>query len=278
MFAFIHRIQRRLRRDKPFPPGWLEILESQVPFYNQLDEQLRPRFLTMLKLFIWEKHFVPAADMQITDQVKVVIAAAAVRLVLHRDLSYYDRLTEIVVYPYVYQHPDENGAVLGEAHTWGTVVLSWPAVVQGMANACDGHDTAAHEFAHVLDQGDGAFDGTPELRERADYTPWADVMSDHFAKLQKRARVERKVMRMYGATNEAEFFAVATESYFEKPQQMKELTPDLYEELKAFYGGDPAALDASEEEDDRPPDKVYRNDPCPCRSGKKFKRCCGRRP
>jgi len=278
MFGLIRRWRRRRLAREPFPKGWLEILEREVPFYPRLPSVQQDRLRQMVKVFAQEKHFIGAQGMQVTDEVRVVISASAVRLVLWLDLSFYDRLTEIVVYPYVYRHRDTDGAILGEAHQWGTVVLSWPAVVQGLANQCDGHDTAAHEFAHVLDRGGGSFDGTPELRERADYDPWAQVMSTHYLKLQKRAPRERRVLRMYGATNEAEFFAVATEAYFEKPKQMKELTPDLYAELQAFYGGDPAALDDCEDEDDPPPREVQRNDPCPCRSGQKFKRCCGRRP
>jgi Mlc titration factor MtfA (ptsG expression regulator) len=99
--------------------------------------------------------------MEIDDTVRVVISACAVRLVLHRDLSYFNRLTEIVVYPHDYRHKDDGGRILGEAHHWGTVVLSWPAVIHGAGNPDDGHATAAHEFAHVLDRAGGAFDGTP---------------------------------------------------------------------------------------------------------------------
>ena len=179
--------------------------------------------------------------MRITDTVKVVIAGAAVRLIQHLDLSFYDRLSEIVVYPHDFQHPKHKSEIrLGEAHTWGVVVLSWPAVVQGLRNPCDGWDTAAHEFAHVLDRDGGAFDGTPKLRADAHYRAWAQVMSHHFAALRAGSPRERFVMRGYGAKNEAEFFAVATESFFEKPRQMKQLTPDLYAELQRFYGFDPA--------------------------------------
>jgi Mlc titration factor MtfA (ptsG expression regulator) len=113
-------------------------------------------------------------------------------------------------------------------------------VLSGLANPKDGHDTATHEFAHVLDRTDGSFDGTPELRARPHYRAWADVMSRHYLKLRDRRGKVKRVLRNYGATNEAEFFAVATESFFEKPEQMKKQTPDLYEELSQFYGFDPA--------------------------------------
>ena len=207
---------------------------------------MEQRFLGLLKVFVWEKTFIGAGGMEITDRLRVIISACAVRLVLCLDLSYYDQLTEIVVYPFVYKHKDEEKALLGEAWDWGTAVLSWPAVWEGLSRPGQGHETSIHEFAHVLDRGDGAFDGTPRLKARADYRPWAQIMSRHFFRLRKGDAVERKVLRTYGAVNEAEFFAVATESYFEKPRRLKELTPDLYAELQAFYGGDPATEQEAE--------------------------------
>jgi hypothetical protein len=240
--VILRALRRRRYRKRELPAEWLGYLERHADFFPALAEPLRQRFLDYLKIFVWEKHFIGAGGMEITDEVRVAIAAAAVRLVLHLDLSEYDRLTEIVVYPSHYRHPgDSEGVVFGEAHAWGTVVLSWDAVVQGLANPADGHDTATHEFAHVLDRNDGAFDGTPDLRSVGHYRPWAKVMSGHFLALRKRGKDQRKVLRAYGATNEAEFFAVATESFFEKPLQMRSKTPDLYEELKRFYGFDPAA-------------------------------------
>ena len=241
MFGLYRRFRRGRLVERPLPDAWLGYLGEHVPFFADLDGELRGRFLDYLKIFVWEKHWIAAGGMEITDEVKVVIAAAAVRLALHLDMTIYDRLTEIVVYPSHYKHPDDDeGIIFGEAQDWGTVVLSWEAVVQGLANPRDGHDTATHEFAHVLDRNDGSFDGTPELRAFGDYRPWAEVMSRHFLALRDRERDERRVLRDYGATNEAEFFAVATESFFEKPRQMKERTPDLYEEMMRFYGFDPA--------------------------------------
>lgn len=241
MFGLLRRRRRKRWAATPTPDAWHAILAERVPFYAELDGELRDRFLRYLKVFVWEKHWIEAGGMQITDEVKVVIAAAAVRLVLHLDLGEYDRLTEIVVYPSHYKHPDDDhGIVYGEAHHWGTVVLSWDAVTHGLADPRDGHDTATHEFAHVLDRAGGVFDGTPTLRARAHYRPWATAMSRHFLKLRDGARRERRVLRDYGATNEAEFFAVATEAFFEKPRQMRDRTPELYAELQRFYGFDPA--------------------------------------
>jgi hypothetical protein len=222
------------------PPEWLGYLERRVPFFGELPPEPRQRFLEQLKVFAWEKEFIGAGGFSITDEVRVVVSATAVRLVVHLDLSYYDRLREVIVYPDAFRIPDRTGVVLGEAKHWGTVILSWQSVLAGLRDPHDGHSTATHEFAHVLDREDGAFDGTPQLRQYSHYRAWASVMGEHFHKLRQGQRSERQVLDDYGGLNEAEFFAVATESFFEKPRQMREKTPELYEELKRFYGWDPA--------------------------------------
>lgn len=241
MFGLFRWMRRRRHAKRPFPEEWYAHLEL-VPFYAELEGELRDRFHTYLKSFVWEKHFIGAGGQEIDDEIRVVISAAAVRLVLHLGLNYYNRLTEIIVYPSHYKHPErgDDGVVFGEAHTWGTVVLSWDAVRHGLSNPRDGHDTATHEFAHVLDIEDGSFDGTPGLRGFGDYSPWAKVMSKNYLRLKAKKARQRKTLRSYGATNEAEFFAVATETFFEKPDRMREKLPDLYDELKRFYGFDPS--------------------------------------
>ena len=241
MFSFIRQFRRRRLLRRPFPEAWLGYLDARVPFFRTLSPELRQSFLDKLKVFAWEKEFIGAGGLEVTDEIRVVISATAVQLVVHLDLSYYDRLREVIVYPSAFRIPDRTGGVLGEAKNWGSVILSWESVLAGLRNPGDGHDTATHEFAHVLDRADGAFDGTPNLRAYSHYRAWSAVMSEHFHKLQQGQRRERQVLDDYGGLNEAEFFAVATESFFEKPRQMQEKTPELYEELKRFYGWDPAA-------------------------------------
>ncbi len=246
MFGLLRSWKRKRLAKQAMPPEWIPILDERVPFYASLHGTLRDRFHARLKVFVWEKYWIEAGGMEITDEVRVVISAAAVRLTLHLKESVYDRLTEIVVYPSHYKHPDRgldkdhNAIVFGEAHAWGTVVLSWDAVIGGLANPHDGHDTATHEFAHVLDRNTGQFDGTPVLRSFGDYRPWAHVLTNHFDRLRAGRKKQRQMMDKYGATNEAEFFAVATEAFFEKPERMQENAPDLYELLKQYYGFDPA--------------------------------------
>ena len=226
--------------DDPFPDEWLPIVEARLPFAMKLADDERERFLTHLKVFAWEKRFEGAKGLEVTDEMRVIIAGTAARLTRNLPLdSVYENLQSIVIYPSHYKHEDKDGAILGEANLWGTVVLSWDAVEHGIGNPFDGHDTALHELAHVLDAGDGAFDGTPELHDSRDYASWTKVLSGHYWKM--RDKPHTSVLRKYGATNEAEFFAVATETFFEKPKQMKNKAPDLYDELARFYRVDPLA-------------------------------------
>jgi hypothetical protein len=240
MPGLIRALRRRHLLRRPVPPEWLGYLERRVPFFRELAPEPRQRFLELLKLFAWEKEFIGAGGFTLTDEVRVVVSATAVRLVVHLDFAYYDRLREVIVYPDAFRIPDRTGVVLGEAKNWGTVILSWQSVLAGLADPRDGHSTATHEFAHVLDREDGAFDGTPQLRQYSHYRAWASVMGEHYLQLREGRPAERQVLDEYGGLNEAEFFAVATESFFEKPRQMREKTPELYEELKRFYGWDPS--------------------------------------
>ena len=152
------RKRRALIRSEPFPDSWREILMEDVEFYRHLDGEPLQRFEERLKVFVSEKHFEGAGGMEIDERIRLVIAAAASRLVLYLDDSYYDRLRDIVVYPdAVVLPPDgsgtQDGSMLaaGVAFDGTTVILSWKATLQGLRNATDGRDTATHEFAHILD-------------------------------------------------------------------------------------------------------------------------------
>ena len=229
------RLQKR-----SLPEEWRAILAEHCPWMAELAAEERARFEAHLKVFALGKYFEGVKGQVITDEVRVVISAAAARLVRNLPLSIYDHLTEIVVYPSHYRHEGKDGIVFGEAHRWGVVVLSWDATLHGLSNPDDGHDTALHEFAHVLDNQDGVFDGTPILAGSADYHVWARAFTDAFERLRDRPGRRRAVMRDYGATNEAEFFAVATEAFFEKPRQLNKAEPHLYGALVDFYKLDPA--------------------------------------
>jgi len=238
--GWIREWRRRPIRRRPFPPRWAAIIDEYTSFDSAIPSDRHPKFHADLMVFEHEKTFIGANDFEVTEEVRVVISAAAVRLVVYLDVSYFDRVSEIIVYPSAFLHPGDDTVILGQVSDWNTVVLSWQAVVEGLRNPHDGHDTATHEFAHVLDRASGAFDGTPVLRAREDYAVWAKTLSERFLQLRKGGRRKRRLLRDYAATNEAEFFAVATEVFFEQPRLMQRVAPDLYRELKRFYG-DPAA-------------------------------------
>jgi MtfA peptidase len=245
---------RRLRQLNvmPFPSEWESILEKNVSLYRYLPDALREQLQSDIKVFIGEKHFEGLGGLEITDEIKVTIAAEASILLLNRKNTDYPRLSSILVYPAAYvanQKTVIDGGVyiegrsvrLGESWKHGSVILSWDNVKQGGMNAHDGHNVVLHEFAHQLDQEDGAADGAPILERRSSYVTWAYILNREFERLRSHVEHHQKsVMDEYGATNPAEFFAVATETFFEKPLQLKKKAPDLYGELKSFYKVDPA--------------------------------------
>jgi MtfA peptidase len=138
---------------------------------------------------------------------------------------------------------DGPQARLGEAWARGPVVLSWDDVVRGAADVHDGHNVVLHEFAHQLDNESGDGDGAPRLPQRSMYVAWARVLGEEYAHLiDDVAHHRASVLDDYGATSPAEFFAVATECFFEKPTALKRRHPALYAQLQLFYQQDPAAL------------------------------------
>ena len=195
----------------------------------------RARLENLATVFAAERNWIGAGGMEMNEAVQPVVSMCAARLILNLDISYYDRLTEIVVYPNDFYNPLDDEDRCGEAHDWGVVVLSWHEVLAGLANPNDGYNPAFHEFAHVIDRDSGAFDGTPRLHRPNDHAPWADVMSRHFLALKQGDPIHLDVINDYGAKNEAEFFAVVTEAFFEQPDMLAGAFPDLHAELKKFY-------------------------------------------
>jgi Mlc titration factor MtfA (ptsG expression regulator) len=244
-------------RAQPFPAPWRQSLSSRFPLFNRLPERDQRELEGHIQVFVAEKNFEGCDGFQVTEEVKVLIAAQACLLLLHRPTDYYPRLRTILVYPDTYvartrrNERDEDTdrdarARLGESWDRGVVVLAWSSTVAGAANIHDGQNLVFHEFAHQLDQEDGAADGRPTLpcdgfREcHVRYLTWARVLGEEFKHLQEDwAKGHKTVLDQYGATNAAEFFAVATECFFEKPRQMQKKHPGLYAELKEFYRQDP---------------------------------------
>jgi Mlc titration factor MtfA (ptsG expression regulator) len=254
MFAFFKKRRRRRLMAKPFPPEWLEIIERNVRYYACLPDADRKELQGLVQIFLAEKVFEGCGGLELTDEMKVTIAAGACLLLLHRQTDIYPKLITILVYPSAYLarsvEPIGTSTVLegehirlGESWSSGVVVLSWDEIRAGASDVGDGKNLVIHEFAHQLDREDGYINGTPLLDRRSQVVAWSRVLNFEYERLQRESWLGRHtVLDDYGATNPAEFFAVATECFFEKPRVLKNRHPGLYEELKKFYRQDPATL------------------------------------
>jgi len=253
--AFMLRIRLRrkarlrLALQQPFLDEWVEILKRNLPPYAKLSADLRQELHQDMKIFLAEKSFEGCGGLTINDEIRVTIAAQACMLLLNREEDCYPKLSSVLVYPSTYvaggkglftDKSKQKSVRLGESWGHGVVVLAWNSVKQGAFNFKDGRNVAMHEFAHQLDQEDGVADGAPILEGRSAYTSWAAVFSKEFNLLQEKKRKrKRSLLNKYGATHPAEFFAVATEAFFEKPKQLQKKHPELYEELQDYYKVNP---------------------------------------
>jgi Mlc titration factor MtfA (ptsG expression regulator) len=240
-------------RAEPIPDAWSPILDRNVSLARDLSADDRQRLLRLVQVFLHDKPFEGSGGLEITEEIKVTIAAHACLLWLHLDGPCYPTVHRILVYPTAFvpkfapqyrSHYVEPIPVpaMGEAWRDGMVVLSWDDVRAGAANPAEGENVVLHEFAHQLDFEDGAGEGTPILESPSLLRTWARVLSTHYEQLRRDAQAGRPtVLNAYGATNLTEFFAVATETFFAKPQQLRAAEPQLYEELEAYYRQDPAA-------------------------------------
>lgn len=254
MMFFFKNMRRRRLRQKPFPADWITILSRNVPYYNRLSPADRQELHGHIQVFLAEKYFEGCGGLAVSQEMKVTIAAQACILLLHRETDYYPRLVSILIYPntYLAHHRERNGIGLvtegiqhrqGESWAHGTVVLSWDTVRRGASDAQDGHNVVFHEFAHQLDIEDGRMaDGSVSLPRGSMYSAWARILSREYDALKKDVAAGRPtVLDSYAASSPAEFFAVATECFFETPVLLKEKHPELYAELKLYYRQDPAA-------------------------------------
>jgi len=235
----------------PVPQEWEAIIDKNVPLYRRLPEELKEQLRGLVQVFLAEKKFEGCGGLDMSDEIRVTIAAQACMLLLNRKTKYFRKLKSILVYPETYVarqissaggggYIEGHSVRLGESWQNGPVVLAWNSVTGGTSIVTDGRNVVLHEFAHQLDQEDGTADGTPILERRSRYAAWARVLSEEYEVLRgKKAKRRRSVLRKYGATNPAEFFAVATETFFERSRKMKEKHPELYEELRQYYKLDP---------------------------------------
>lgn len=249
--VFWPRIRIARIQKQAFPPAWQTILAARLPFTAQMSRTDRERLQLLIKVFLADKQFYGCAGQEINDDIRVTVAAQACLLLLRHDRIPYPGLNAILVYPSTFvatrEVANELGlvstdhiAMLGESWSQGKVVLAWDNVKQGVVNLQDGRNVVLHEFAHQLDHESGSTNGAPVLSTQGSYKCWAHIFGNEFAELQKdAARGKSSLLDHYGATNPAEFFAVATETFFERPREMAAHHNELYQQLKNYYRLDP---------------------------------------
>jgi Mlc titration factor MtfA (ptsG expression regulator) len=254
MFNWLTRRRRDQARRQPFPPDWRAIIDRNVPYVRWLSPADRDELIGHVQVFLAEKHFEGCGGLTITDEMRVTIAAQACVLLLHRPSNYFPRLVSILVYPSTYWAPggrrtregfvsDEPQARLGESSPRDAVVLAWDSARSGAADAHDGHNLILHEFAHQLDQESGTANGAPVLPESEMYEDWSRVLGREYEQLVRDTEQGAPTLiDPYGATNPAEFFAVVTETFFERPIELQRQHSELYQQFRRYYGQDPASL------------------------------------
>lgn len=259
---------------KPFSNNWRNILTQKVNFYNSLNDQEKKQFEYKLQEFLLNCR-ITGIQTKVDETDKVLIAASAIIPVFNFPNWKYVNLFEVLIYPDSFnsnfQTKNSNSNILGMVGTGymeGKMILSQQALRHGFANESDKKNTAIHEFVHLIDKMDGSIDGIPSTLLEKQYTiPWLDLINKKIDEIYK----NKSDINPYGGTNKAEFFAVISEYFFERPKLLAQNHPHLYALLQEIFN-----QNMIERKLLRTKQIIGRNSQCPCGSGLKFKKCCGR--
>ena len=258
----------------PFPPEQRIILIEKVAFYNALDSDEKKRFENKIDEFLLNFR-ITGIETEVDETDKVLVAASAVIPIFGFDNWRYLNLDEVLLYPGAFNEKFETEGpgrgilgMVGTGYMEGKMILSKPALIQGFANESDKKNTAIHEFVHLLDMADGKTDGIPSLLLEKQYSiPWLKLIEKKIDDIYE----EKSDINPYGGTSRVEFYAVASEYFFERPKLLKQKHPELYKLLEEVFDQDMAGKGLAFRKTE-----IGRNSPCPCGSGLKFKRCCGK--
>lgn len=258
---------------KPFPEKFKLILNKEVVFYKNLNAQDKATFEYKIHEFLLN-HRITGIECDLTIQDNLLVAASAVIPVFKIPNWNYSNLYDVLIYP---DHFNTNHEVKGDnrtilgmvgtGHMEGKMILSIKALRHGFKNEADKNNTAIHEFVHLIDKLDGTIDGIPEILLEKQYAiPWIDLMEQKINEINE----NNSDIKRYGGTSKIEFFAVASEYFFERPKLMSKKHPILYKYLEDIFKHDIKKLNLKKHIK-----KVNRNEKCPCGSTQKFKNCCG---
>jgi len=251
VFGLLKKRRRAQLRAQPLPAEWRQVVEK-VALCRRLPAADRAELHGHIQVLLAEKRFEGCGGLEITDEIRVTIAAQAAVLLLHRDTDYFPTVSSVLVYPKAYwskeRRREKSGLVaeydsvrLGEAWHRDLLVLAWDEVRAKAGGRRRSVNLVLHEFAHALDHEDGAANGAPLLPDRTLAARWAPVMEAAYEQLKAAADEEQEtVLDSYGAQDPAEFFAIATEAFFEVPGELRDEQPELYDLLKSYFRQDPA--------------------------------------
>lgn len=254
-------------------PSQRILLEQNVAYYNGLNEKEKLRFETRIQEFLLN-HNVYGIKTDLEDLDYLLVASSAIIPIFQFDNWRYTNIREVLIYPDTFNHNFETeGAgrrilgMVGTGYMNGVMILSKKALRDGFSNTNDKRNTAIHEFVHLIDKMDGYIDGVPEiLLEQSYCIPWVNLIREKIEEM----RLKPGDINSYGATNEAEFFAVVSEYFFERPKLLESKHPELYALLERMFDKEMNKKNLFLKKNN-----IGRNDPCPCGSGQKFKKCCG---
>jgi Mlc titration factor MtfA (ptsG expression regulator) len=281
VFRFMTGPSRRRRQilAQPFPPEWEAVLQENVVFYRSLDPESRIRFQRELQVFLGEKR-ITGIKTTVDATTLVLAGASAIIPIFGYQEWEWDQISEVLVYPgrfgpdFEIEGGDDRNTlgVVGTGALNRVMILSKPDLLQGFRNPADKRNVGLHEFAHLVDKSDGTIDGVPGVGlDRRSIGPWIELIRRKMNEIE----AGDSDLNPYALTNEAEFFAVATEYLFERPKLMQQKHPELFGFMQEIFKQDLVSrLGAMGRERRRGPQRFGRNSPCPCGSGKKFKKCC----
>jgi Mlc titration factor MtfA (ptsG expression regulator) len=262
---------------QPFPDAWEATLQSQVEYFQALPEDRKERFRNLVKVFL-DEVAITGIRTEVDEATRALVAASAVIPIMGFDDFEYSTLGEILIYPGSFDDQYQTEAdgdantlgMIGVNHLSGVMILSKPSLISGFQNGRDKRNVGIHEFAHLVDKEDGEVDGVPPTATEETFDPWVRWVGEEL----RRDVNSNEHIDDYAYTNQAEYFAVLTEYFFENPTLLKQKNPKLYQMLRKMYHQDTKRILSGRPKRRK---RVGRNSPCPCGSGEKYKRCCQRK-
>lgn len=258
----------------PFPADWRIVLLEKVPFYNALNQEEKTLFEFKIQEFLLNIRII-GVKTDVTIEDTILVASSAIIPIFAFKEWRYTNLTDVLLYPEMFNDKFETSGeerrilgMVGTGYMDGKMILSKKALHFGFQVENDKKNTAIHEFVHLIDDMDGLIDGIPTILLEKQYTiPWIDLINKKIEEIYK----DQSDINPYGATNKQEFFAVTSEYFFERPKLLEKKHPQLYELLEQIFNQDMSKRNLNNK-----PKPIGRNSPCPCGSGLKFKKCCGK--